>query len=96
MDPELMQGFVGLAGAPFIVGLTEWVKKSFPELPERWWPTVAIAWGLLLNVGWALVMLRVGLTAQPALLVLTIAGVIGVASGLMASGLYSGARAALK
>ncbi|MHB1131646.1 MAG: hypothetical protein ACYC4L_04590 [Chloroflexota bacterium] len=96
MDPEVMQGFVGLAGAPFVVGLTEWIKRSFPDLSERWWPTVSIAWGLALNLGWAAVMLRVGLTTQPALLVLTIAAVIGVAAGLMASGLYSGARATLQ
>lgn len=74
---------VGLAGAPVVLAVVEVVKDSFPSIGTRWFPALVLAGGVLVNVGYA------ALTAGgvgPALLV-------GVVTGLVASGLYSQARA---
>jgi hypothetical protein len=75
--------FIGLAGVPVIVGLVEvgklWVKDS------RWYPLMALACGVSLNVGAALIL---GRPVPEGVLT-------GVVAGLAASGLYSGVRAGL-
>ena len=95
-DPALVQALIGLAGAPFIVGLTEWVKRTFPDLEQRWWPSVAILWGLAINFGWALVELYSGMSTQGPVVVLAVAVILGLMAGLSAGGLYSGTRVALQ
>ena len=44
------QDLIGLAGIPVIVALVELVKLTFPDLPSRWYPLVALAWGLIVNL----------------------------------------------
>jgi hypothetical protein len=81
----LIKDLVGLAGVPFVVALTEAVKVVAPELPARFYPLVAIVWGLGLNL----------LAAQMLGVSPLEAAVEGVAAGLAAAGLYSAARSAL-
>lgn len=75
--------FIGLAGVPVIVGLVEvaklWVKDS------RWYPLLALGFGIGLNVGVALSLGRPGPEGV----------LMGIVAGLAASGLYSGVRAGL-
>ncbi|HEX5417739.1 MAG TPA: hypothetical protein VFZ25_18940 [Chloroflexota bacterium] len=79
MDP---QSFYGLAGVPLVVALVQLVKVSEPALPEHYWPAVALLVGVVFNVGLALAM-GTGLAA---------AVLVGVVTGLSASGLYSYSR----
>lgn len=92
-DPALVQALIGLAGAPFVAALTELIKRTFPELRERWYPLVAVIWGLVLNLGWAAVEIYSGMTQQNRVVVLAVALILGLMAGLSASGLYSGAKA---
>ncbi len=69
-----------------VVALTEAVKIAAPALPARFYPLVAVAWGLALNLLAALVLD----------LPLVEASVEGVAAGLAAAGLYSATRTALR
>ncbi len=77
-----MEDWAGLAGVPLIVALVEAVKRTFPELEARWWPVLALAWGVALNLGLAAALGRDWRTAL----------VLGVVAGLAAAGLYSGTR----
>lgn len=92
-DPAQVQALIGLGGTFLIIGLVEWVKTTFFELGKRWWPSIAIGFGLLINLGWALVELSTGITAQSPIVVLFVAVIYGLMAGLSASGLYSGAKA---
>jgi len=78
------QDLVGLAGVPAIVALTQVVKGLWPKLPARFFPLVAIAFGLLINLG-----LMPLTNARPLEAI-----AYGVIAALAASGLYSGYRAA--
>lgn len=74
---------VGVAGVPAIVGLVELAKWVFPELPARLYPVLALLFGVGINL---------------ALLGYSGAGpveavAVGVVAALMASGLYSQAKA---
>ncbi len=89
-NPELVQAVIGLAGAPLVAALTELVKRSWPELEARWWPLVAVLWGLALNIGWAAVELYARMTEQSPVVVYAVALILGLMAGLSASGLYSG------
>ena len=82
----MLKELIGLAGVPFVVALTEAVKVVMPELPSRFYPLVAVAWGLALNL----------LAAYVLAIPLIEAGVEGVAAGLAAAGLYSATRTALR
>lgn len=75
---------VGLAGVPVVVALVEVCKRWIAD--ERWWPMVAIAWGMILNLALALI-----LQTDP-----STAAVVGLVTGLAASGLYSTGRAPTK
>ena len=90
---EMAQGIVGIGGVYFILALTDWVKTTFPRMPKRFYPSVAVCWGLFINVGWALVMLGAGLTQQHPVVIMAVGIVVGISTGLMASGLYSGSKA---
>lgn len=81
----MIKDMVGLAGVPLVVALTEAVKIAAPELPARFYPLVAIGWGLALN------LLAAQVLGVPPLE----AGVEGMAAGLAAAGLYSAAKTAL-
>ena len=74
---------LGLAGVPLLVALTEGTKQVLPDLPARYYPLVALAWSLLLNVG-----MGTYLGADPVLGALT-----ALVAALAAVGLYSGGRA---
>ncbi len=82
----MLKDLIGLAGVPFVVALTEAVKVVVPELPSRFYPLVALAWALGVNL----------LAAHVFSLPYVEAAVEGVAAGLAASGLYSATRTALR
>ena len=69
--------FVGLAAIPYIVGLVELVKPFVAD--KRLYPLIAVAFGITLNevLAW---QLGNGYA---------LATLLGVATGLAASGLYS-------
>jgi hypothetical protein len=78
MTPEEAKAFIGLGGVPLVVGLTEWVKQSIPELDKRFWPTVAMFWAMALNAGLAWVLAA----SYP------LAALSGILTGLAAMKLY--------
>jgi hypothetical protein len=86
MDPSASSGqawatLVGVAAVPLIVGLVQVAKGV--GLPDRWAPVGAIVVGLALRIGWELTQPTPEL--YPAV-------VGGLALGLAACGLYSGAK----
>jgi hypothetical protein len=84
MDPMRdLDTLRGMGGAPFVLALTEVIKRMFPELPSRWIPLVAIFWGMILNVSCAWYY---GDPLFPSVW-------IGTASGLIAVGSYSAVKA---
>ncbi|MHB1007544.1 MAG: hypothetical protein ACYC3S_18175 [Chloroflexota bacterium] len=82
----MISQFVGLAGIPFIVALTEAVKVVFPGLPARLYPLVAIVWALLINLAAASTLNGPWLAAV----------LEALATGLAACGLYSATKSALQ
>ncbi len=84
-----MDEFVGMAGVPLIVALIEGVKRVAPELSPRWYPVIAVAVGMTLNLSGIYVVAGAGpVAAGNAMLA-------GLAAGLAAVGLYSGTKAAV-
>jgi hypothetical protein len=77
--------FVGLAGAPVIAAIVEMCKRSLPEVAERWWPPVALVLGVALNVA-----IAYGQQGDMGLAVL-----VGIVTGLTASGIYSQTKTTL-
>ena len=73
---------LGIGGLPLVIGATELVKRTFPDLQARWWPAVSLAWALALNTG-----VGVYMGNDPVL-----AGVTGFVAGLAASGLWSAGK----
>ena len=71
----------GLPAAPIIVALVAALGQALPALPRRAYPMLAIALGIAWNVAAAAVL------GQP----LSEAALVGIATGLAASGLYSAA-----
>lgn len=80
---ELSQ-LVGLAGAPLVQALTEWTKKTFPKLRSRWYPSISVAWGIVLNEGIGFLI-----NSQPTPASIGQAAIVGVATGLFACGLFA-------
>lgn len=76
MDPR---AFYGLAGAPIVVALVQVLKAAWPRLDGRWYPAVTLAVAIVFNMFLALAM-----GSDPILAVL-----VGMVTGLAASGLYS-------
>ena len=72
--------FVGLVGAPFIVGIVEICKKFIPD--DRFYPVIALLLGVIWNLG-------IAVSRQGDIL---LAVLVGVATGLAAGGLYSGQK----
>lgn len=73
---------IGAAGVPAIVALVELVKRTFPELPARAYPLLA----LLLGIGLNLALSGYSGTSPVE------AASVGLIAGLAASGLYSQAK----
>ena len=69
----------GLAGAPLVQALTELIKVMFPLMESRWYPAISVFWGVVLNIALAFILN----TGKPE------ACIVGVATGLLASGLFS-------
>lgn len=80
--PEGIKDLIGIAGAPFVVALTQLVKATFPELKARWFPSIAVLWGIILNVVLSFILN----TDKPTAIV------IGVLTGLIAAGLYGAGK----
>jgi hypothetical protein len=70
---------VGLAGTPLVLALVELIKQSWTGLPGRLVPSLVLAVAIALNVALALY-----LHTDPSLAV-----IVGMVTGLSASGLYS-------
>lgn len=83
MEGEVL---VGLAGAPVVMALVQALRQAV-VLPDRFTPALSLALGLAWNVG----LRAAGLTEAN----YGISAILGVLSGLSASGLYSGGKAAL-
>lgn len=80
-----LSAFGGLAGAPFVLALTEAIKRMVPGMAPRWTPLVAIAVGVVVNLA---IAYADGTSMVGAI-------VLGVASACMAIGLYSGSRSVI-
>jgi hypothetical protein len=78
--------FLGMAGVPLIVALTEMIKRVFPEVSPRWYPMIAVMIGMTLNLLGTYVGGAGPVAAVNALLA-------GLVAGLAAVGLYSGTKA---
>ncbi|SRR5579885_129446 len=74
---------VGLAGAPLVLALVQLVRATWPELPTHYVPALTLAIAIGLNLALSTVT---GASLQSVVLV-------GMLTGLTASGLYSHARA---
>jgi hypothetical protein len=77
---------VGAAGVPAIVALVELVKRTFPELPARGLPCLALLFGIGLNLALS------GYSGTSPVE----AASIGLIAGLAASGLYSQAKVVIE
>jgi len=78
-----LTSLVGLAGVPVVSALTAWVKTTMGnKLPDAYYPSVSIVWGVVLNVVLA-VLLFTDWRASV---------IVGVVTGLAASGLYATAK----
>jgi hypothetical protein len=71
--------FLGIAGAPFITAIVEMAKQTIPEWPDRVWPGFALLLGVAVNVA-------IAYREQGDML---LAVLVGIVTGLTASGLYS-------
>lgn len=74
--------FIGLAGAPFITAIIQAAKATIPEWPDRVWPGFALLLGVAVNVA-------VAYRQQTDMM---LAVLVGIVTGLAASGLYSQAK----
>jgi len=74
---DVLQGLVGLAGAPVVVALVQVAKVWLPD--QRLWPVAALVLGVAWNLALAAVL------TQP----LGAAALLGVLTGLLASGFWS-------
>ncbi|MCL5074214.1 MAG: hypothetical protein M1136_00970 [Chloroflexi bacterium] len=77
-----MQEFLGLAGVPLIIALVELVKRAFPGLSNRYYPLVSLALGVALNTA---IAYHLGTDRLEG-------AFLGLITGLVASGLYSGGK----
>ena len=82
MDNEFLRSLIGLGGMFFIVPLVQIFKPFVKD--TRYYPFIAIALGLLINLAAAL---GLGATTPADWIV---AAVFGILVGLAACGLYSG------
>lgn len=88
MEGDLSQ-YIGFLGVPFILALVELVKKVSQDkqgndrLPKQVIPALGVLFGLVINIGLAYYQ---HIALVPALF-------LGLATGLVAGGLYSGVKA---
>lgn len=82
IDP---MSLVGIAGAPLVIALVQLVRVTEPDLPGRYLPALTLLLAVLLNL-----FLAALVGTPPALAIL-----VGLVTGLTASGLYSQATAGL-
>ena len=75
----------GLGSVPFIIGATEAIKRAF-KVPAQYLPLMGLVLGAFFNVALAA---QLGGAKWDGLF-------IGLIAGLMASGLYSGAKNTLR
>ena len=81
--------FEGLFGVPFVVGITELIKRAMQDddgvdhLPVRLMPVLDLAIGVALNLGLALMQGKD----------LSMAVFVGIITGMAAAGFYSGSKA---
>lgn len=78
MDPINIKDFVGLGGIPIVQALVALFKTTFPSFPARYYPSVSIVVGVILNEG-----LGYLLGTDP-----STSAVVGLIIGLIASGLF--------
>lgn len=76
-----LQAIVGISGVPFILALVQLLKPFVTD--SRWYPLIALAAGVVLNVAVSFAVRTDPVSA-------TLAGLI---AGLTASGLYSQGKA---
>jgi hypothetical protein len=76
---------VGIAGAPLVIALVQLVRVTEPDLPSRYVPALTLFMAIGLNLFLA------GLIGTPIALAL----LVGLVTGLTASGLYSHATAGM-
>lgn len=81
-DGDVISSVYGMSGVPVIIAVTEGIKRAFPTLSDRWYPLVAWAIALVINLA----------IAYSRHTDLGVALVSGLLAGLAASGLYSGGR----
>ena len=74
---------VGLAGAPLVLALVQLLKITLPATDPRYWPLATLAVAILFNLALA------WLIGTP----LGVAALLGLVTGLTASGMYSWASA---
>lgn len=79
-----MDELIGLAGAPVVMALVAVLRQAI-TIPDRYTPLLALALGIVWNVG-----LRAADMTESTY---AVAAVLGILSGLAASGLYSGGKA---
>lgn len=73
-----LKSFIGVAGIPLIQALVALIKTMFPDFPARYYPGLAVFFGIALNVGLAyLLQADYGLSV-----------VIGLIAGLGAAKLF--------
>ncbi|MBX5490800.1 MAG: hypothetical protein IRZ14_06555 [Chloroflexi bacterium] len=82
-----MEEIAGVAVVPLIVGLVEAAKGV--GLAPRWAPLLAVGLGVAISVSYRVAAAGGALAAEA----LVAAALSGLALGLAAAGLYSGARA---
>ena len=80
-----LQEFWGLAGVPVVIAVIEAIKRTVPELSQRWFWLLALAIAAFVNIP---IAWRLGI--DPVL-----AGLIILVTSLAASGLYGQGKAAL-
>ena len=56
MDSFDPRALIGTGGIPLVIGLVEIVKASLPSLPARFYPALALTFGVMLNLGLAWVL----------------------------------------
>lgn len=83
MDTEIL---FGLAGAPIVTALVQAFLQAV-AIPKRFVPLLSVAFG----VSWNIAVVATGLASAN----YGEAAIIGVLTGLAASGLYSGTKAVL-
>lgn len=81
-DILFLKTLVGLGGSGLIVFLTQLFKPFIPE--TKWYPFIAIGFGLLINIAIALVIKPVTAIS------LLVAIVLGIMAGGASGGWYSG------